>query len=151
MIVIRTRLIVALGLLFLSGLSLESVGQNQSESVIEVQANQLYQPTGITVSKGETYAITAEGEWQDADFHPSDANGFNGFTAPMFFGMLLKSMPSQHYMKLCGKIGSRKFPIGTSTIVTVKRTGELLLFPNDAKGFFDNNSGTMKVKITRID
>ena len=151
MIVIRTRLIVALGLLFLSGLSLESVGQNQSESIVEVQANQLYQPTGITVSKGETYAITAEGEWQDADFHPSDANGFKGFTAPMFFGMLLKPLPSQYYMKLCGKIGSWKFPIGTSTEVKIKRNGELLLYANDAKGFFDNNTGTMKVKITRID
>jgi hypothetical protein len=53
MIANRTRLIVAVGLLFLSGLSLESVGQNQPESVVEVQANQLYQPTGITVSKAK--------------------------------------------------------------------------------------------------
>lgn len=103
----------------------------------------------MQVTKGETYQITAEGKWQDADFPPSDANGFKGFTAPMFFGMLLKPLPSQYYMKLCGKVGGWKFPIGTSATITMKRTGELVLFANDAKGFFDNNSGSITVKITK--
>ena len=151
MITNRTRLIVALGFLFLSVISFECTGQNQHESVVEIPANQLYQPTGIIAIKGETYQLTAEGEWQDADFPASDANGFKGFTAPMFFGMLLKPMPSQYYMKLCGKVGCWKFPIGTSTEIKIKRDGELLLFANDAKGFFDNNKGTMKVTIRKID
>ena len=74
-----------------------------------------------------------------------------GFTAPMFFGMLLKPMPSQYYMKLCGKVGGWKFPIGTSTEVKIKRDGELMLFANDAKEFFKNNSGMMKVTIRKVD
>ncbi|MGB0918247.1 MAG: hypothetical protein ACPGU4_11700 [Flavobacteriales bacterium] len=121
--------------------------QNSPEHKIDVQANKYLQQTGISVIKGDVYRITAAGEWQDADFPPSNANGFKGFTAPMFFGMLLKPLPSQPYMKLCGKVGSWKFPIGTSTEITIKRDGELLLFANDAKGFYDNNSGVLEVTL----
>jgi len=117
---------------------------------VTVQANQLFQPSGIILEKGQTYEISASGEWQDASFPATDSNGFKGFTAPMFFGMLLKPLPGQYYMKLCGKVGGWKFPIGTSATITAKRTGELLLFANDAKGFFDNNSGFMLVKISQI-
>jgi hypothetical protein len=60
-----------------------------------------------------------------------------GFTKPMFFGMLLKPMPSQYYMKLCGKVGGWKFSVGTSTEFKIKRDGGLLLFA-DAKEFFEN-------------
>ena len=74
-----------------------------------------------------------------------------GFTKPMFFGMLLKPMPSPYYIKLYGKVGGWKFSVGTSTDFKIKRSGGLLLFANDAKGFFDNNSGTMKVTIRKID
>jgi hypothetical protein len=123
----------------------------QGQSLVDVQANQPSVSTGIHVTKGETYRITAEGEWQDAGFPPSDANGFKGFTAPMFFGMLLKPLPGQYYMKLCGKVGGWKFPIGTERTVKIKRTGELILFANDAKGFFDNNSGTITVTIIKLE
>lgn len=121
--------------------------QQLDSSYFSVSANRLYQATTIQVKKGETYEITAEGQWQDASFPATDANGFKGFTAPMFFGMLLKPMPSQWYMKLCGKVGNWKFPIGTKTTITIKRNGELELFPNDAKGFFDNNNGKLRVTI----
>ena len=103
------------------------------------------------VAKGETYRITAEGQWQDAGFPASDANGFKGFTAPMFFGMLLKPLPGQYYMKLCGKVGGWKFPIGTECTIRIRRDGELQLFANDAKGFFDNNSGSLKVTVTKVE
>ena len=131
-------------------LSINGIAQQTEPIVIQVAANQFYQSTGLALIKGETYEITAVGEWQDASFPPSDANGFKGFTAPMFFGMLLKPMPRQYYMKLCGKVGGWKFPIGTATTITIKRNGELLLYANDAKGFFDNNSGTLKVTIKKL-
>ncbi|MBI1288511.1 MAG: hypothetical protein GC178_13150 [Flavobacteriales bacterium] len=126
------------------------MGQTPQHNV-NVVADKLFQPTTIIVHKGESYEITVDGQWQDANFPATDANGFKGFTAPMFFGMLLKPMPGQFYMKLCGKVGNWKFPIGTSTIVTMKRSGELFLFPNDAKGFFDNNSGTLQIILKRIE
>jgi hypothetical protein len=122
-----------------------------SAQSIEVPADHYAVQSAIEVVKGQTYQITAEGKWQDADFPKTNANGFKGFTAPMFFGMLLKPMPSQYYMKLCGKVGNWKFPIETSTKVTIKRSGELLLFANDAKGFFDNNSGTINVKVELVE
>jgi hypothetical protein len=122
------------------------IGQVSGQE-IEVKANTYPVPLGIMVKKGETYRISAVGQWQDASFPATDANGFKGFTAPMFFGMLLKPMPSQHYMKLCGKVKNWKFPIGTTATLTMKRTGELQLFANDAKGFFDNNSGSLRVSV----
>jgi hypothetical protein len=120
-------------------------------SCTQVPSDQIQFSSQINVEKGETYEITAFGEWQDASFHPTNANGFKGFTAPMFFGMLLKPMPSQYYMMLCGRIGPWKFPIGTSTKITVRRSGELKLYANDAKGFFDNNSGTLQVTVRRLE
>lgn len=124
---------------------LSSFGQE-----IKVEASEYPFSTGVKVEKGATYEIVANGEWQDADFPATNANGFKGFTAPMFFGMLLKPLPGQYYMKLCGKVGNWKFPIGTSTTITMKRSGELELFANDAKGFFDNNSGQMVVTLTLV-
>jgi hypothetical protein len=117
---------------------------------VSVDASTYTVASGITVKKGETYEFKAVGEWQDASFPATDANGFKGFTAPMFFGMLLKPMPSQYYMKLCGKVGNWKFPIGTTASVKMKRSGELQLFANDAKGFFDNNSGQIVVSLTLL-
>lgn len=127
-----------------------AVGLTVNAQEIQVPANEYPTATGITVTKGDVYEISASGEWQDADFKPSDANGFKGFTAPMFFGMLLKPLPGQYYMKLCGKVGNWKFPIGTSATVTMKRSGELMLFANDAKGFYENNSGALKVTVTQV-
>lgn len=123
---------------------------SKAQTTVVVEANIYPFSSGISVTKGETYRITASGEWQDADFPATDANGFRGFTTPMFFGMLLKPMPSQYYMKLCGKLGRWKFSIGTSATITMKRSGELKLFANDAKGFFDNNSGNMVVTLTLV-
>ncbi len=144
MVIQRLSLIFLLTSLFASMPSKTTAQQS-----ITVKAHSLFQRSGIQVTKGETYQITADGEWQDADFPPTDANGFKGFTAPMFFGMLLKPLPGQYYMKLCGKVGNWKFSIGTSSTITMKRTSELVLFANDAKGFFDNNSGSVTVRIAK--
>ena len=76
MIATRRWLIIALGFLFLSGISFECNGQKRTKTVVNVHANQLYQQTQITVTKEETYKLTAEGEWQDADFPPSDTIRF---------------------------------------------------------------------------
>ena len=137
-------------LVCLSALATKVHSQTRDSITVEVFAHTLFQPTSLQVKKGETYQITAKGDWQDADFPATDANGFKGFTAPMFFGMLLKPLPSQYYMKLCGRVGNWKFPIGTCCTVTMKRSGELQLFANDAKGFFENNSGSLTVKIERL-
>ena len=145
--IIRLTLLLLLPISALAQINL-SVGATIR---IEVAANEPSTSTSLTILKGETYEITAEGAWQDASFPATDANGFKGFTAPMFFGMLLKPMPSQYYMKLCGRVNGWRFPIGTSTTVRIKRTGELVLFANDAKGFFDNNSGALHVTIKRIE
>lgn len=138
-----------LSVIILSGLSLVLSAQIRNDTVY-LPADTFPFETKISVKKGEVYQISASGKWQDASFEPSDANGFKGFTAPMFFGMLLKPLPSQHYMMLCGRVKTFKFPIGNEASVEMKRDGVLELFANDAKGFFDNNSGTLTVVIKQL-
>jgi hypothetical protein len=143
------KIVLTIAVLYLTAEN--GFSQHADSVLVEVIADQLFCSTSVQVTKGETYLFTAKGEWQDADFPATDANGFKGFTVPMFFGMLLKPMPSQYYMKLCGKVKNWKFPIGTDATITVKRSGELQLFANDAKGFCENNKGTMKVTIQHIE
>lgn len=50
----RRWLLVTLAFLAFLGFASNCVGQTQLGTVIKVQANQLYQATGITVSKGES-------------------------------------------------------------------------------------------------
>ena len=76
MIYNRKRLLVTLAFLAFLEFTSNCVRQIQLDTVIKVQANQLYQTTEIIVSKGEKYQITASGEWQDASFPPSDASRY---------------------------------------------------------------------------
>lgn len=136
-------------IVFVVCLSFRSAAQLRTDTVY-VSADIFPFKTSISVNKGEVYEIRASGKWQDASFEPTDANGFKGFTAPMFFGMLLKPLPSQNYMKLCGRVKGFKFAIGNEATIEMKRDGMLELFANDAKGFFDNNSGILKVVVKQI-
>lgn len=114
-----------------------------------VYAWKKHNKTSIKLKKGETYKITANGEWQDAGFPPTDANGFEGFTKPMKKGNFLKPMKKENYMMLIAKVGCKKYAIGTEKTVTPKRSGRLIFMPNDATFFFKNNSGELVVSITK--
>lgn len=107
--------------------------------------------TSIKLKKGETYKIRGTGQWQDAGFTPTDANGFEGFTKAMKKGAFLKPMKKQNYMMLLAKVGGKKIPIGTEKAITPKKDGRLVFMPNDATFFFGNNSGELVVTIARTE
>lgn len=107
--------------------------------------------TNIKLVKGGTYKITATGQWQDAGFEPTDANGFEGFTKAMKKGAFLKPMKKENYMMLLAKVGGKKIPVGTESIISIKKSGRLIFIPNDATFFFGNNSGELVVRVERLE
>ena len=128
-----------------------AVLQKGDSVIILAKATKRFTHTGIKVSRGETYQITATGRWQDAGFEPTDAGGFPSKNAAMRFAIYLKPMPKENYLKLIAKVGGRHEPIGTSSRLRFQKSGKLILQPNDAVFFFGNNSGTLMVTIKRID
>ena len=114
-----------------------------------VWAKVQHNKTNLYLKRGNTYRIQATGEWQDADFRPTDANGFVGFTKAMKIGQGLKPMPRQNYLKLLARVGTSKIPVGTGCTFKPTQSGRLILIPNDARFFFGNNSGSLVVTITR--
>lgn len=117
----------------------------------KVFANQRINKTHIQLQQGAVYNITAEGYWQDAGFDSTDANGFVGFTKSMQRGNFLKPMPGENYMMLIAKVRGVKTAIGTESILHSHKGGALILMPNDARFFFGNNSGSLEVRIVRVE
>ncbi|MCG3168080.1 MAG: hypothetical protein POELPBGB_03880 [Bacteroidia bacterium] len=118
---------------------------------IKVSANVFTTSGGIDVAKGEIYKFSSFGEWIDAGFPATDANGFHSNNPVLMLGRILKRMPLKNYMMLCGSIKkAHHFPIGTSLIRKMNASGPLNLYPNDARFFYNNNKGEMRVLVTRI-
>ncbi len=106
--------------------------------------------TSLKLVKGASYEMIATGQWQDANFEPTDANGFVGFTKAMKRGNFLKPMNCENYMKLLARVGRKKIAVGTHFILQPKRSGRLVFIPNDATFFFGNNSSKLMVTIKRL-
>ena len=103
------------------------------------------------MEQGAKYHFKAAGEWQDAGFKPSNADGFEGFTTAMQKGNFLKPVKKENYMKLIARIGGKKIGIGTAHTFIAPKTGRLVFIPNDATFFFGNNSGVLQVTVERIE
>lgn len=141
-----------LSTLFCHYATAQSIILQKGDSVIILtRATKRFTHSGIRVSSGETYQITATGLWRDAWLEPTDAGGFPPKNAAMRFAKFLKPMPKENYLKLVAKVGSKHEPIGTSAKVRFERSGRLILQPNDAVFFYGNNSGTLTVTIKRLE
>lgn len=119
-------------------------------AICEAVAKKRVNKTMLRLERRATYLIRAGGQWQDAGFKPTDANGFAGFTKAMKFGNGLKPMPGENYLKLLARVGNYKKAIGVEGKFTPRHSGRLILTPNDARFFFGNNSGSLKVTVKRI-
>src|SRR5580700_2846704 len=71
--------------------------QRGDSVVIMVKANKRLNRSGIRITKGETYMISATGKWQDAGFEPTDAGGFPPKNKAMRFARFLKPVPKENY------------------------------------------------------
>lgn len=131
-------------------------------------------PTGVKAQRGERWfievtgstATCADGSHGHPDLHDCDrpdcAMWRDGgetttpegwelwYLKPFFF---LKRVRSARWYELTGSIGPdlhQTFVIGRSRTVTIKEDGDIYLFANDAASRYDNNYGSLRVRLVRL-
>jgi len=119
--------------------------------VTTVRADARYNPTGITVTAGQTIRVTAPGEWEDWG-RIVDANGYEKTLLRPF--TLLRRVRSAPWFRLCGAIGASEahlFPLGNEASHVAPASGPLYLFANDLWAMYWNNSGELEVSVVVSD
>ena len=121
--------------------------------VFTVRATNPWNTSGIELEAGRTYDIkvVSVSGWKDA-WIATDPAGFESRFLTKF-EFLRRYKPSP-WLQLLGSVGRDDrtvFPIGWGTEITPETSGELHAFANDAVGFYWNNSGELRVEITRPD
>lgn len=117
----------------------------------EVPARPRWVDTGIHLTGGETYLITATGTWQDW----RNRCGPEGYPSNSVFLSLAEWARRERgapWFALIGSIGRRRslqFVIGASTTFTPDVSGELTCFANDAPLFRWNNKCAVTVTVRR--
>lgn len=132
-----------------------AVGQT---AVVNVRAHFNANHTNLKVTSGNFYQFSVPPNQVWNDFYiVSSAKGYQKsviwFIQDFFRG--LKPLPEENWFALAGAIDSPEnspFLIGESTKpISMKASGERILFANDAKGFYWNNFGSLLVAFTRVE
>ena len=123
-----------------------------------VAADQFWNRTGIRVEAGAVYDIEADGAWNDASI-PSGPDGYSSnqvafFKVPFFrLAESRRRLPSANWFALIGAIDtdeSTQFVIGGGKLgYRPQKSGELTCFANDLRSKYDNNSGEIRLTVTR--
>lgn len=120
---------------------------NQSIS-LNVLSEKKWNSSGICITAGEVYQISASGIWTDW-CTDTDANGYSDCLMDLFG--FLRRAPNHDWFKLMASIGRQKnYPIGISQQITATESGQLEFYANDVLGFYWNNIGSIGVTVTRV-
>ncbi|BDD03446.1 hypothetical protein [Aureibacter tunicatorum] len=116
----------------------------------DVSASKYVNNSGIILEKGKEYKITAEGIWYDW-YIKSGPKGYDRFWMKPF--NMFKRLPEAKWLSLLGAIDEKGKPflLGKEMIFKASSTGEFFCFANDIRGFYANNSGQVRVKISLLD
>ncbi|MFD2523047.1 hypothetical protein [Emticicia soli] len=131
-------------------INMNKVGVGESV-LLTIHAKQIYSSERISVSAGETYLISAEPNqrWKDWLINTTPKGFFNPLA--ILAGLRLKRTPC---FCLCGAYNENEkhlFAIGLDAQTTVPaRQSSLSFFANDAIRHYDNNSGSIKIKVYRV-
>jgi hypothetical protein len=124
----------------------------QSKSTV-VDAAQLWNSSGVLLEPNNVYDITVEGDQKWSDWYIlTDGDGYSREALrPWEF---LRRVPDQNWFKLIGTIGRvETAPIALGKTLwnfSPSTPGELFCFANDIRWAYWNNSGALRVAITRI-
>ncbi len=130
-------------------------------AVKTIEADAIYNHTGIMMAKNSEYEITAqtEDEWYDASID-CDANGWTRKTESLglkeaFIAAAepFRRVSKANWFQLCGSIGTSDEyakKIGLCGKYVVGKTGEFTAFANDLESKYGNNSGSIDITIKRI-
>jgi hypothetical protein len=110
------------------------VGRTHKTCVV---AGKGFQPSGVTVTKGQRYAYEAEGRWSlSAEGRQIDADG-DGEGAGRLFGVVLND-----------RTLSEPFPLGTNGTLVSPTSGKLYLRCSDAWNELADNTGQLNITIS---
>lgn len=107
---------------------------------------------GLAIDAGEEYTITVPEKqtWCDASHSNTPPCGEPGnFSMNLFY--LLKKVRESSWFSLIAEIKGENKPydLCLDKNITATEKGELILYANDARGFYKNNSGEVLVKVYR--
>jgi hypothetical protein len=124
------------------------VGESRSA---QVKARTRWNDTGIDLLEGQTYQLTATGTWRDCNI-PAGPCGYESKNFILRFTERRRRAPHAKCFALIGSIGRNydtQFLIGCSREYQVLRSGRLFCFANDVRIAYLNNSGEVKLTVTR--
>ncbi len=120
---------------------------------IYINSKKHWNKTGIRVTTGERYKFRAAGEWCDLN-NRCDADGYQSNSMLLRVSERLRRAPNQNWFKLIAAVKTGKrlkyYPIGSRNTVVIAGSGELACFANDVWGMYWNNSGTLELRVTRL-
>lgn len=120
----------------------------------QIVAGGHWRNTGIEVTTGTTYRITAEGSWRMSP-HCNQTNASGEVLQYNLFcqdPLNTRPLTSVNFQTLIGRIGpvGALFPVGKALEFTADSDGILYLGPNDLESFLFDNTGLLNVKVTRV-
>jgi hypothetical protein len=127
------------------------VGEQRS---LCVRAHCFWNDTELEVKQDEEYSVTASGEWWDWIF-PSDAGGYQPPRWSVFQTLTarLRRLPKEKWFVLGAQLlpdDGHRYALGLNGGLKIRSNGRLILFANDARGFYWNNWGSITVAIRRL-
>lgn len=134
---------------------LDPTGQHTQS--FEVLASEPWNHTGLQVKKGEKYQVRVViiDPIKDASIHSPTIEGFpgDGWMSAKW-ATALRRCPDQNWMRLMGVVGKddvkkNAVPMMENGRFTAPMDGELLLFFNDWRIMYWNNSGKVRLDITK--
>lgn len=141
--------------------------------IVEVFAARWWNSTGLEVSAGESYRITAKDKWTDWHY-TTDADGYEKRNLrPLCWARRVRDAP---WFRLIASVahdptletntpsfwkatidsftgldsGAQLVAIGKSGQIKIEHDGYLYLFANDAVATYENNSGSLTVEVKRM-
>ncbi len=124
----------------------------QQTTVVCVTARERWNDTGIEVLRGEEYSLQADGTWSDASIE-KNADGYSSSNSLFQVTEGFRRIPSAAWFALIGTVGRDLRDaacIGVSGRLQATRDGNLFCFANDLPFMYWNNSGSIRVTVTRI-
>ncbi len=107
--------------------------------------------TGILLTAGTTYRISAYGTWVDwLKKNTCGPTGYQSYSGLLRWAERFRLQPAEPWFALIGSIDrdpSAHFAIGASTTFTPAESGELSCFANDVPFFRWNNKGSVTVVV----
>ncbi|MGE0875404.1 MAG: caspase domain-containing protein [Burkholderiales bacterium] len=119
-------------------------------TVTVMAAEGRWQSTGALLRKGNTYRITASGQWQQGFL--CSASGPSGEGSGCFPPIPIAALAGLPIGTLIGKVGKEgaPFPVGAEREFTPQADGVLYLRDNDIADFSFDNTGFVNVKVAVV-